>query len=61
MSRCPYLEFVGGGNVFSSTENDYLCKLSGKSMDLYSEKVKYTCDCEYDAEYENCLYYRNHY
>ena len=55
MSRCPYLEFVGGGNIFSSTENDYLCKVSGKTMDLYSEKVKYTCDCEYDAEYKNCL------
>lgn len=61
MSRCPYLEFVGSGNVFSSTESDYLCKLSGQTMDLYSQKVKYTCNSEDDAEYKNCPVYKSNY
>lgn len=61
MARCPYLEFVGSGNIFSSTESDYLCKLSGQTMDLYSEKVKYTCNREYGEEYKSCLVYKSHY
>lgn len=61
MARCPYLEFVGSGNIFASTESDYLCKLSGQTMDLYSQKVTYTCNCEYGEEYRNCSVYKSHY
>lgn len=59
MSRCTYLEFVGSGNPFSSTDNDYVCKLSGQTMDLYSSKVKYTCSADYGDEYKKCCVYQN--
>lgn len=60
MARCPFLEFIGSTNPFSSSEDNYLCKLCGQTMDFYSEKVKYTCNREYGEEYKNCPYYKNH-
>lgn len=59
MARCPYLEFVGDGNVFGFTDEDYLCKKSGQHMDLYADKVKYTCNREYGEGYRDCPYYRD--
>lgn len=59
MSRCPYLEFIGSSNIFDSTDKDYLCKASGQTMDLYSNKVKCTCDAGYGDEYKKCPVYKN--
>ena len=59
MARCPYLEFIGSTSPFSLSSDNYLCKLSGQTMDFYSEKVKYTCNREYGEEYYNCPVYKN--
>jgi hypothetical protein len=55
--RCPYLEYIGSGKgIFADTSDDYLCKLSGETMDLYSKKVEYTCDRD---AHEDCPLYKN--
>lgn len=55
--ECPYLEYIGSGkSIFASTSDDFLCKLSGQTMDLYSKQVEYTCKCD---AHENCVYYKN--
>ena len=56
--ECPYLEFIGSGSIFSSTSDDFLCKLSAKTMDLYSKQVEYICKCD---AHEECVYYKNKY
>ncbi len=55
--RCPYLEYIGSGkSVFGDTSDDYICNLTGQTMDLYSKKVEYTCDRD---AHEDCPIYKN--
>ena len=51
---CPSLKYQGG-SLFDHTDDDYLCRQTGQTMDLYSNKVKYTCD----GNYESCPIYKN--
>ncbi len=55
MARCPYLDFESWG-PFSSQE-EYRCKLCGKT--LTEQEVKYKCKVDYGDAYEQCPVYKD--
>lgn len=57
MSRCPYLDYEGH-SFFGNSDDEYICKLTGRHFDVNSPVVKYTCKGDYDAYYD-CQIYKN--
>ncbi len=58
MARCPYLDYESN-SYFGSSNDKYICKLTGMKMDIDDLKVKYTCKVEYGEEYEKCPVFKD--
>ena len=58
MARCPYLDYESN-SYFGNSGDKYICKLTGKKMDVDDLKVKFTCKVDYDEEYRTCEIYKS--
>lgn len=59
MARCPYLDYES--HRFIGTSDDrYICKLTGQEMYVDDVRVKYTCNADYGEKYEDCQAYKYH-
>lgn len=58
MARCPYLDYESN-SFFGNSNDKYICKLTGKKMDVDDSTVKNTCKPEYGEEYKKCQIYEN--
>ena len=59
MARCPKLDFESGG--FLTTSDDrFICTISGEKMYTDDSKVKYFCKTESGEQYRDCPLYKNY-
>ena len=60
MSRCPYLEYESH-SLFGSSNDEFICKLSGRHFSTNSDTVKFLCKGEYDNDdhYKECQIYKD--
>ncbi len=58
MARCPYLDYESN-SFFGNSNDKFICKLSGRKMDVDDSQVRYTCKADYGDHYEDCPIYRN--
>lgn len=58
MARCPKLDYESN-SYFGNSSDKYICKVTGKRMDVDDPKVKEVCNRDYGEEYKTCQIYRN--
>lgn len=56
MSRCPKLDYESN-SIFGNSGDKYICKLTGKLMDVDDPKVEHVCKADYGDEYKKCDIY----
>lgn len=58
MARCPKLDYESN-SLFGTTNDKYICTITGIKMYVDDPKVKYVCNPDYGECYLDCPIYKS--